>query len=246
MSIFPFSFFQPNHDTLSLLTSPIAHRGLFNTNSPENSLDAFQNAIDAGFAVEMDIWFSKDNQPVVIHDEEIIDNNNIIRTVGELTLYEIQAISSKNGVQIPSLTDALKLIDGAVPVIIDIKDYFLSDDKCECLYRVIENYNGLFAIQSFSPFPLQWFKINHPDIIRGQLYGDWGKNPLRLIYTLRNNVFNYYSEPNYLGYDRNADDIVSWKQAKELSIPLVGWVFKVDELQQSSRNGYFDAFIVEE
>lgn len=44
-----------------------AHRGLFDNDSdaPENSLAAFQKAVDAGYGMELDIQLTKDDKVVV-------------------------------------------------------------------------------------------------------------------------------------------------------------------------------------
>ena len=41
-----------------------AHRGLWDAQSPENSLSAFQKAVDAGYGIEFDIHKTKDGQVV--------------------------------------------------------------------------------------------------------------------------------------------------------------------------------------
>ena len=51
----------------------IAHRGL-SINAPENSLQAFQDAMDNGFTmIEMDIQLSKDGVIVIHHDTYLDD-----------------------------------------------------------------------------------------------------------------------------------------------------------------------------
>ena len=54
-----------------LLKTPIAHRGYFNTEHPENSLGAFARAVEHGFAVELDIQMTKDDVIVVFHDNDL-------------------------------------------------------------------------------------------------------------------------------------------------------------------------------
>ena len=50
-----------------------AHSGLFDNDSdaPENSLAAFQKAVDAGYGIELDVQLSKDGIPVVFHDKTL-------------------------------------------------------------------------------------------------------------------------------------------------------------------------------
>ena len=65
-----------------LVETPIAHRGLHNKECPENSLPAFQNAIDAGYPIEIDVQIIADGTVVVFHDESLsrlTDNDGYIK-----------------------------------------------------------------------------------------------------------------------------------------------------------------------
>ena len=61
---------------LWLYETPIAHRGLFDENYPENTQPAFQKAIDLGYGIEMDLHMTIENVLVVYHD------NNLKRVCG--------------------------------------------------------------------------------------------------------------------------------------------------------------------
>lgn len=65
------SFREPDYDTL------IAHRGE-SVDAPENTLPAFQTAVDRGFGFECDIYLSKDHRLFTFHD------GNLNRTTGGL------------------------------------------------------------------------------------------------------------------------------------------------------------------
>ena len=54
-----------------LLTRPIAHRGLWNDEIPENSLLAYENAIKHGYPIEIDVHKSKDGVLFVFHDDNL-------------------------------------------------------------------------------------------------------------------------------------------------------------------------------
>ena len=47
-----------------------AHRGLYDniSDAPENSLAAFQKAVDAGYGIELDVQMTADGKVVVVHD----------------------------------------------------------------------------------------------------------------------------------------------------------------------------------
>ena len=57
-------------DTVPFKEWLYAHRGLHDnaSDAPENSMRAFQKAVDAGYGIELDIQMTKDHVPVVFHD----------------------------------------------------------------------------------------------------------------------------------------------------------------------------------
>ena len=54
-----------------LVETPIAHRGLHDKTSPENSLSAFEKAVENGYAIELDVQLLADDTVVVFHDESL-------------------------------------------------------------------------------------------------------------------------------------------------------------------------------
>lgn len=57
----------------ALLRRPIAHRALHDVAAgrPENSRAAMRAAIDAGYAIEIDLQLSQDGQAMVFHDYDL-------------------------------------------------------------------------------------------------------------------------------------------------------------------------------
>ena len=51
-----------------LLNTPIAHRGLWGGDLIENSLPAYQNAVNNGYAIEIDLYSTTDGEIVCFHD----------------------------------------------------------------------------------------------------------------------------------------------------------------------------------
>jgi glycerophosphoryl diester phosphodiesterase len=131
-----------------------SHRGC-SKDEPENTLPAFQKAIDIGCdSVELDVWLTKDKVPVVIHGKdngEIHETTNGQGIVNELTFRELSSFSSiiKNEA-IPTLEDVLLICKERIFVNIEIKDGQFS----ECLDQVlslvkIHNMITQVAISSF-------------------------------------------------------------------------------------------------
>jgi len=70
----------------------IAHRGA-SARAPENTLAAFQMAIDAGAeGVEFDVRLAKDDVPVVIHDHDLKRVGSLNERVASLTSNELGRI----------------------------------------------------------------------------------------------------------------------------------------------------------
>jgi len=96
----------------------IAHRGLDDT-YPENTLPAFQAALDLGMAVEFDIAMTSDGHVVVIHDETVDRTTNGSGRVAQMTLEQLRELDAGNwkgeefsGTVVPTFDEALELIAG--------------------------------------------------------------------------------------------------------------------------------------
>ena len=71
-----------------------AHRGLHSRDKsvPENSLEAFRLAAEAGYGIELDVQLSKDGQVVVFHDDTLDRVCGVHVRVDELTLSELREL----------------------------------------------------------------------------------------------------------------------------------------------------------
>jgi glycerophosphoryl diester phosphodiesterase len=87
----------------------VAHRGDMST-YPENSMLAFQAAIELGFTyVELDIQLSKDKIPIVIHDDNFKRTAGIDKNVRDLTADEINSIYLNSSTQSENINKLLKI-----------------------------------------------------------------------------------------------------------------------------------------
>ena len=103
----------------------IGHRGttIF---APENTLPAFEKAIELGFEyVEIDVRYTRDGVPVLLHDAELDRTTNGTGWVGELTLDEIKQFDAGSwfsddfaGTRVPTLEEALKIMQGRICIFV--------------------------------------------------------------------------------------------------------------------------------
>lgn len=190
-----------------LKESYIAHRGLHNKekNIPENSLASFERAIEHGYAIECDVNLTKDGEIVVFHDESLKRMCNQDGWVWDRTLRELKTLHLDDTEEtIPSLSDMLALVDGRVPLLIELKpkgDYI---GLAKAFEERIKDYDGLYAVQSFHPYTLIWFGENMPRVPRGQI-AEYFKEDRSLVFwkkfLLKRMYFNRRSTPDFINYN---------------------------------------------
>ncbi len=110
------------------LPAIIAHRG-FKRKYPENTLIAFEAAIDAGAdMIELDVTLSKDREVIVIHDDTLDRTSNGKGPVQQYRLAELKQLDAGSwfdprfkGERIPTLGEVLDLVRNRILLNIEIK-----------------------------------------------------------------------------------------------------------------------------
>lgn len=158
-----------------LLKTPIAHRALHNAEHGrvENSRAAIKAAMSAGYAIEIDLQLSHDHQAMVFHDYHLDRLTGetgpvLVRDAAELT--GIKLGGGDDG--IPTLAEALELVAGRVPLLIELKDQHgtlgVTDGALEqAVARALGHYAGPCAVMSFNPNMVAELARVLPDIPRG-------------------------------------------------------------------------------
>ena len=149
-----------------LETKIIAHRGLHNDSIQENTIEAFKNAIKHNLPIELDIHILKDNTIVVYHDHNLKRLYKKDIPIKELDYKKLSKLTDN---EVPTLEDVLNLVNGKVPILIEIKKNVKKYTLEKELVDLLDKYNGEYAIQSFNVKSIRWLKNNRPDIKRGLL-----------------------------------------------------------------------------
>lgn len=158
---------------ISFLTrNYIAHRGFHNEKNPENSIGAFKKAINSGYIIELDVHMLSDNTVVVFHDDSLYRMTHVKTKIKDYSYEELKKIKLLDSkYSIPTLSEVLNLVDGKVPLIIELK-YDLKVGLLENeVVKLLDNYKGEFCVKSFSPLSVYWFRKHRPNYIRGLLIG---------------------------------------------------------------------------
>ncbi|QWB99889.1 glycerophosphodiester phosphodiesterase [Mycoplasmatota bacterium] len=184
----------------------IAHRGFHSLDKsiPENTLLAFKKAMDYDYSIELDINVTKDGKVVVFHDINLKKLCKVDVNLSEVTYDEIKDFHILNtNEKIPLLSDVLELVKGRVPLLIELKPKGDNKLLCESFVKTMSNYDGEYAIHSFSPGIVYWFKKNQPDIIRGQIteyFNDDHKMNFMIKQLMKRMSFNYFTKPDFINY----------------------------------------------
>lgn len=149
---------------------PVAHRGLHvNPTIPENSLSAFKAAIAQGYAIELDVHLTQDGEAIVFHDKDLERVTGQAGTVVDTPYHQLKTYKLwKTEDHIPTLKEALDLVQGQVPLFIEIKQEGDAGPLEQKVYQLISTYTGPVILISFNSKSLEWFRINAPEVLRGQ------------------------------------------------------------------------------
>lgn len=242
---------------LDWLRQPIAHRGLHNNAAGviENTLPAIQAAINYGFAIEIDIQPAADLTPVVFHDEKL---DRLTEAIGPVTAASPAALKSvifrTTTDYIPELTEALALIAGQVPVIVEIKSPHSSIDEVQKMYArkiasIVTSYRGPLAVASFNPRMLRLMSKFAPQIPRGLIATNkprdeeghsWWQN-----FQMKNLLWRRKARPHFIAYDiHGLPALAPFLTCLFYRLPLLAWTVRTPKEQRKARR-WADAMIFE-
>jgi glycerophosphoryl diester phosphodiesterase len=218
LNIKSFDIFTPNH-----IPFIEGHRGV-NKEFPENTLRSFKSALDNGIdGIELDVWLSKDNVPVVVHGSLmgflLFHYKMAFGFVRNYYLHELKKLEVRKGNdKMPTLEEVFQLCKGKLFINIEIKD-----GRCDKIFPIIidliKKYD-MFEQISISSFNHKYAKYvqefnqnNDKKIEFGFLYG---KKIIfdRFKYDMENTTLNmYYSDVTKERCDKahkNGMAVIAW------------------------------------
>ena len=231
----------------SFLTErPFAHRGYHSWSLndsrkiPENSLEAFELAIEKNYSIEMDIHLTKDLELIVFHDFFLGRLTTKTGFVFNKNLNYIKQARLSNNEPVPTIEETLNLINGRVPVLLEIKYSKLIKKNMEIFTKVLaeklENYKGPLALMSFSTDLMK-------HISKSNLFKNF---PLGLTTgfpnseTLANNNKNNKIESEiisnklqFISQDWKGIKSSRIKRLKKLDIAILSWTITSKEIEKS-------------
>ena len=204
----------------------IAHRGLHNDKYPENSIPAFENASKKGFAIELDVHDISDGNIIVFHDNDLNRLCGINKKVKDLKTDELRnCYLSNTKYTIPTLKEVLEVINGKVPIIIELKIDSFRETLSKEVYNIIKDYKGSIAVKSFNHLTILWFKKHAPHIMRGMLGSSLKETRLPKLYkwVIKNLYLFKLIKPDFISYDIND---LPYKNATKRNVPIITWTIR--------------------
>lgn len=237
------------------LQRPIAHRGLHDAAKGivENSASSVRAAMGAGYAVEVDLQCAAGHVPVVFHDATL---DRLTEKTGPVAALSVDALS-----RIPlrhsqgcilSFPALLALVNGYVPLVLEVKSTWSGDGKFEAnIARMLASYPGPVAVMSFDPYSLKAFREVAPLLPRGLVadrFDDKSHGSQLTIWqriAMRNLLTAAIAWPNFIAYDIAALPAVAPLTARLLfGLPLLTWTVRTAEERERALR-YADAMIFE-
>ncbi len=223
--------------TSEALLCDYAHRGLHDGNTgdtPENSLAAFELACKEGFGIELDVQLSHDGVVMVFHDATLLRMTGVDKKLCELDAEELCALSLANTEQrIPTFEQVLSLVDGRVPLLVELKGESFDTSLCEKVAEILKAYKGEYCVESFNPLLIKDIKKFLPDVYCGQLYTNVCRDKKKKSFqniALTLMALNFLSKPDFIAYNKVDRNSLPVKITTKLyKAPRFVWTVKNEE-----------------
>lgn len=227
-----------------LKSTPIAHRGLWGGEIKENSLAAYSAAVQHGFAIEIDLYTSTDGVIYSFHDKNLKRMTGFDGLIYEQTSTVINSLTLNGSDQkIPTLDEVLSLVDGRVPLLIELKD---QPDKSyvDKVVDVLKSYKGEFAVQSFNPLYIKKVKNLAPEFTRGILGTNLKAHASGAFtrFIVKRMPLNFIVKPHFISYYHLGFPLPKRKVKDKI---LLAWTIKSQQNANTALN-FADNIIFEE
>lgn len=167
-------------------TKVMAHRGA-STEAPENTMAAFQKAIDdMADYIELDVQLTNNGEVIVMHDSNAYRTTGVDANIVNMTYKEVKTLDAGSwfsdeyvGENVPSLKEVLELTQGKIKLNIELKPVDNGTALAKNTVWLIEKYNMVndCVITSFSESALKAVKTYNQEIKVGYIlsaaYGDF-------------------------------------------------------------------------
>lgn len=150
---------------------------------------------------------------------------------------------------VPLLSDVLALVDGRVPLVVEIKmDRGLDRELMRKTDALLSGYQGDYVIESFNVLALAWYRKHRPEVTRGQLAvpyrGRVDSPDSALRWMAGSLLLNWLGRPDFVAYEWHGGHSLPMRIYRFLGGTPVAWTVRSERAQEESRPD-FDGIIFE-
>jgi glycerophosphoryl diester phosphodiesterase len=198
-----------------------AHRGLhYGPGFPENSLIAFAGALEMGAGIECDLRLTADDRIVIFHDADGTRICGSPLRIGKSSWRELSRLSVGEH-PMPTLESLLSLVDGRVPLLLEVKVDGDIWRWAPALKRELAGYQGPFGVMSFDPRLPRLLKTTMPAVRRGLVMRD-------SLPPARRRLAMWLADPHFMAVERTALG-KRWVERARRRMPAYSWTIRTAE-----------------
>lgn len=227
-----------------LFKKPIYHRGKFdNKNVYENTIEAYKLAVEDKSPFELDIRLTNDLQVICFHDNSLKRLFNKERNANDISYKRLNKI--REDLQVPLLKDVLKLVNGKVELMIELKNINRKYNKIliEKVHDILKEYKGKYVIVSFNPMILRQYKKLDKNVYMGRIGCSENEGFFHEL-VVSKMYFSFLVKPDFISYGIKDYDVEILKKHKDKGYKITGWSLSSKENIKELKK-YYDNFIIE-
>ena len=197
----------------------------------ENTLSAFDAAIEKGYAIECDVHLSADGVPVVFHDDSLRRLTGGEGFVHEKTAAELAQMKvGGTDDHVPTLAEMLARVRGRVPLVIELKGIHGKDEGLvAAVAHALASYSGEAAIMSFDHWLIRRFANEAPGIPGGLTAHGRTPRDLEAHFSMLAHPISFVS----FGVEDLPNPFVSMVREK-LLMPVITWTVRDDRAREAT------------
>jgi glycerophosphoryl diester phosphodiesterase len=238
-----------------LTARPVAHRGLHDAARGiiENMPGAALAAIDGNFSIECDLQLTADGEAMVHHDDALGRLTEGSGALLGMTASELKAVKFKDtSERMMSLGDLCALVQGRVPIVIEVKSHFDGDRKLVArMAEVLSAYSGPVVGMSFDPDQVLALREKMPRLPRGiiaQRYYDddyWKKLTPEQRLSMLDLRHAFDTRPHFVAFwVEQLPAPAPWIARNIFGLPLLTWTVRTPAQRERAAR-YADQMIFE-
>jgi glycerophosphoryl diester phosphodiesterase len=229
-----------------LTARPIAHRGLHDRVSGivENTASAIRAAINADYAIEIDLQLTADGEAMVHHDDALGRLTEGAGRLAAMTAAELKQLAYKETTdRMMSAGELCELVAGRVTLLIELKSHFDGDSRLVArVVDVLMRYPGPVAVMSFDPQQIEFVKTLAPGLPRGivaerrYLHPEWSSLSPGAKRSMAHLLHGLRTRPHFVAYAvRDLPAAAPLIARHVFGLPLLAWTVRTDAERRRAR-----------